>query len=248
MDKGILQQKYISENKSLRIIAKELGSSVSSVYKALVSFKIPLRDKSAAQKNHLKKSQHPRKGQKLSQQEKERISEGMAKYWDNLSPQEKDKKVQEIAASWHNTWKNYSAKQKQDILDRLILAQKPGQSSQLEEKIADELRKRNYIIEVRSKNYIPGEDFHVDIALPNDKFIIEIDGPMHFMPVFGPEKLKKALDLDERKNKILIAAGYSVIRIRDKGGKSQSKIRKIINFIEGSIHQGPTNKVLYLEV
>jgi len=210
--------------------------------------KIPLRDKSDAQKNNLKKTPHPMQGKTLTSATKDKISESLGKHWDGMTDKERKQRAQEIADNWQKTWDSYNATQKRAVIDRLLYNQKPGQSSKLEESIAKQLCNKGYIVEQRSKNYVVGESFHVDIGLPNEKFVIEVDGIMHNAPIFGAAKLKKSLEADERKNNLLIAAGYTVIRIKDSGSHSKAKMRKIMQFIENSIQNGPYNKVLSLEV
>ena len=44
--------------------------------------------------------------------------------------------------------------------------------------------------------------------------IIEVDGPQHFLPIFGEDKLAQVTKMDSIKNGLLISKGYCVIRIK----------------------------------
>ena len=63
------------------------------------------------------------------------------------------------------------------------------------------------------EDYISGEKYEMDLYLPDIDTIIEIDGPQHFMPVFGEKHLREYVKHDAIKNGIMIKNGYCVIRI-----------------------------------
>lgn len=69
--KELLYQKYITEQKSTYKIAKEVGYSQSTIYYFLVNFKIPIRNRSEAQKGRmvLKKTR-----QKIGKSQKQRLA------------------------------------------------------------------------------------------------------------------------------------------------------------------------------
>ena len=60
-----------------------------------------------------------------------------------------------------------------------------GKGSRLERYIAEELRRRGYLVEERSIHYTAGKDFEVDLALPNELIALEVDGPTHFLLIYG---------------------------------------------------------------
>ena len=61
---------------------------------------------------------------------------------------------------------------------------------------------------------IPSENLEIDLYIPELKTIIEVDGPQHFLPIFGEEKLSETIKLDSTKNGLLISKGFCVIRIK----------------------------------
>ena len=45
--------------------------------------------------------------------------------------------------------------------------------------------------------------------------IIEVDGPSHFLPIWGEDKLAKQIVADEQKNGIVLSKGFAVLRIKN---------------------------------
>ena len=70
-----------------------------------------------------------------------------------------------------------------------------------------------YDVRLHVKNLIEG-NFEIDLYLPELKLIIEIDGPQHFMPIFGEKRLEDVVKFDSIKNGLLISKGFCVVRIR----------------------------------
>ena len=66
---------------------------------------------------------------------------------------------------------------------------------------------------MHKKGLIEG-NFEIDLLLPELNTIIEVDGPQHFLPLFGEEKLAETIKLDSVKNGLLISKGFCVIRIK----------------------------------
>ena len=50
--------------------------------------------------------------------------------------------------------------------------------------------------------------------MPALKTIIEIDGPQHFLPIFGEERLANVVKMDGIKNGLLLGRGFVIVRIK----------------------------------
>ena len=87
MNENKIIDMYKNENKSTYEIAKEFDTYPNKIRRILIKNGCEMKDKSAAQKNALKKgvASHPTKGRKRSEKTKLKISESQAKVWDNLS-------------------------------------------------------------------------------------------------------------------------------------------------------------------
>lgn len=53
----------------------------------------------------------------------------------------------------------------------------------------------------------------IDILLPDIKTAIELNGPVHYFPIYGSDKLEKIRDADTRKRCMLNSLGYGLIII-----------------------------------
>jgi len=53
----------------------------------------------------------------------------------------------------------------------------------------------------------------IDIVIPHLKLAIELNGPVHYFPLFGDEKLSKIRSADILKQVEIQAAGYSLLVI-----------------------------------
>ena len=93
----------------------------------------------------------------------------------------------------------------------LRLAGKNG--SKAENYLVEALKDAGYLVEHHNKQLMAGE-FEIDILLPELAVVIELDGPQHFLPVFGEDRLAKTQLSDQTKNGVLIASGYKIIRVK----------------------------------
>jgi len=87
------------------------------------------------------------------------------------------------------------------------------EGSKAEKFLRQKLLDEGYDVQLHVKNLIEG-NFEIDLLLPELKLIIEIDGPQHFLPLFGEKRLEDVVKFDSIKNGLLISKGFCVIRIR----------------------------------
>ena len=78
------------------------------------------------------------------------------------------------------------------------------------------------------RGLIPVEKLEIDLYIPSLKTIIEVDGPSHFLPIWGDEKLQKQINADLRKNGSLLSKGFVVIRVKSLGQESLAKKEQLI--------------------
>ena len=78
------------------------------------------------------------------------------------------------------------------------------------------MTKSGYVIEYHKKGIVPNSNLEVDIYLPEMGTAIEIDGPSHFLPIWGQEALTKTIKSDNEKNGLLRYHGVIVLRVAQK--------------------------------
>jgi len=87
------------------------------------------------------------------------------------------------------------------------------EGSKQEKFLKKKLEEMGYEVVMHKKGLIEG-NFEIDLLLSELNTIIEVDGPQHFLPLFGEDKLAEVIRMDSIKNGLLISKGYCVIRIK----------------------------------
>ena len=87
----------------------------------------------------------------------------------------------------------------------------------------------------------------------NDKIAIEVDGPAHFLPIWGEENLQKRVKSDAIKSGLLLTAGFVVLRIKHiTKNLSQKKQRdlllEIVSIVETVGNKPPPLQDRFIEI
>ncbi|MHA2062154.1 MAG: hypothetical protein ACW963_07695, partial [Candidatus Sifarchaeia archaeon] len=118
-DKTVIRL-YNEEDCSTYEIAKQLDTYPNKIRRTLKKHKIPLKDKSQAQKIALKKgrSAHPTEGKQRSLEERVKISKSLESYWGEMSDQERSRRANQAK----DNWKKMSALQREEMRSKGIAA------------------------------------------------------------------------------------------------------------------------------
>ena len=92
------------------------------------------------------------------------------------------------------------------------LASKNG--SKLEKFIFSGLVDAGYRVEFHKEESLVNTILQIDLFLPELKTAIEIDGPSHFLPVWGEKTLKRNKTYDSKKEGLLLGKGLALIRVK----------------------------------
>jgi very-short-patch-repair endonuclease len=218
---------YNEQNKSTYEIAKDLHTYPNKIRRTLKKMGYELKDKSEAQKTALAsgRSSHPTQGKKRTMDERVKISSSLVDYWNDMTEKEKARRSQ-IAKK---NWRNMTAEQKEAMRSKGIAAIQNAATKG--SKLERTLQKRLLGAGFNSRMHeviIPAENLEIDLYIPDLKTIIEVDGPSHFLPIWGEDKLQKQINADLRKSGTLLSKGYVVIRVKSLGQESLSKQEEII--------------------
>tara|TARA_R100000008_G_scaffold47731_1_gene28275 strand:- start:569 stop:1348 length:780 start_codon:yes stop_codon:yes gene_type:complete len=205
--------KRYEENHSTYSIAKELGTYPKKIERILKKNGHELRSKAEAQSLAIKsgRTKHPTKGKKRSEEEKLKISVGGEKRWKEMPADKKDKFSKQAKKRWENIPPDKKRTMQENAGRALRIASIEG--SKAEKALKNRLSGEGYDVMLHKKNLIEG-NFEIDLFLPEINTIIEIDGPQHFVPIFGEDKLKETIKFDSIKNGLLLKKGFCVIRIK----------------------------------
>lgn len=234
LDKQIIEM-YNDQSKSTYEIAKSLDTYPNKIRRTLIKHGYKLKDKSQAQKNALKSGRcaHPTAGKKRTQDEKLRISEGMETHWEKMTEEQRQDRVNQAK----ERWKKMDASQKEKMCrlatDAIRKAGKEG--SKLEKFVMDKLMESGYTVDFHNKTLIPNEKLEIDLYIPALKTIIEVDGPSHFLPIWGEEKLQKQIKADLQKSGRILSRGFAIIRVKAIANASLKKKENLISNIVSTL-------------
>lgn len=213
-DKEWLTEQYHSMNRSMQDIADELGTNRQRVRRALVKHGIQSKDKSAAQRAALEagRAEHPTEGKTRSEEVKLRIAESVAEDWANADEATLKARSDKAKLQWEAMPEHERERLLKIARDAVRNASKEG--SQLEKHLREGLTKAGYDVRYHVKGLVPNQNLEIDILLPELSTVIEVDGPSHFLPIWGPESLTRNIQADLNKTGLLLSQGLVVIRVK----------------------------------
>lgn len=221
--KAIIKKLYIDEQKSFADIAGLYKTYSNKIRRDAIRFKIAIRSKSEAQKNALDTGKicHPTKGKKRSPDIKQKIGHSVLKSWEALSEQE----IQARKDKAKNQWACMTEEQKQNMLDMANQAvrQSSKTGSKLEKYLLDRLLSDGYKVDFHKEQVLSNTKLQIDLFLPSINTAIEVDGPSHFLPVWGSDALTKNKKYDNKKHGLIIGKGWKLIRIKQEKEFSKSR-------------------------
>jgi|TARA_R110000765_G_C18941596_1_gene607743 very-short-patch-repair endonuclease len=196
-------------------IAEHFQTYPNKIRRILTKHGVLLKSRSQAQKNalHNGRAKHPTVGTKRTKEERLKISSSVHEYWSSMSEDEHQHRCDEAKRRWHSM----PADERDRICSMAIKAiQKAGkEGSKMEKFLSEALNERGYSVEFHKKDLIPTQNLEIDLYIPSLTTIIEIDGPSHFFPIWGEEKLQKQIIADNQKSGIILSKGYIIIRVKN---------------------------------
>lgn len=231
-DKKIIDM--YNNGKSTYEIAQMFQTYPNKIRRILMRHGIELKNRSEAQKNAIERgtSSIPTQGKKRTREEKINISKGLKRMWDNMSEETYKEYVNRAKVRWDHMSPNEKENMSQLATKAIQVAGREG--SKLEKFLFSELTKRGFVVEFHKKNLIANQNLEIDMYIPVAKTIIEIDGPSHFLPIWGDEKLRKQMKADDAKTGLILSKGFVIIRIKNLLDKVclSSKDRLINNILK----------------
>lgn len=225
----IIKKLYIEEKKSFADIASVYGTYANRIRRDALSFKIPIRDKALAQKNALQtgKHKHPTKGKTRSDSEKASIGLGVLKSWDSLTEQELQNRKNKSKQLWEQL--DEDAKQQIIRLANQAVRTSSKLGSKLEKFLLEKLLKDGFRVDFHKEQTLSNTKLQIDLFLPTINVAIEVDGPSHFLPVWGEDALAKNISYDNKKEGLILGKGLVLIRIKQTKDFSKTRSELIYN-------------------
>jgi very-short-patch-repair endonuclease len=206
---------YTDKKKSTYEIAQDLKTYPNKIRRALNTLGVPLRDKSSAQTVAIEsgRHEHPTRGKKRTESEKVAISNGMATYWDNMEEDERDRRAAMSKKQWDEMSDEDKANLRRLAAEAVRKTSKEG--SKIEKFIYKGLTEAGYDTIFHKRGLIPNEKLEIDLFVPSINTAIEIDGPAHFLPIWGEASLQRNIRSDAQKAGLLITRGFVILRVKN---------------------------------
>lgn len=244
---------YTKQHKSTYEIAEQFNTYPNRIRRILIKHGVNLKSKSEAQKNAIENgtAQHPTDGKARTQDEKLKISSGLKKYWENMSDEMYNSRVEQSRKRWESLSDVEKDKMMSAAIKSIQAAGKEG--SKLEKFLYEEITKGGYKVDYHKKQLIQNQDLELDMYIPELKTIIEVDGPSHFLPIWGEEKLQKQIKADTQKSGLILSKGMIILRIKNLSDSvclaDKEKLRlDILNCLSRIKESFPPKSERYIEI
>jgi len=213
--KEFIINEYTNENRSTYEIAQDLKTYPNKIRRALNTLGVELRDKSKAQTIAIQtgRHEHPTKGKKRTEAEKVAISNGMASYWEGMEKEERKRRSEISKRQWAEMSEEEKANLRKLAAEAVRRASKEG--SKIEKFIHRGLTNAGYDVIFHKRGLVANDKLEVDLFVPSLKTAIEIDGPAHFLPIWGQENLERHIRSDAQKAGLLINRGFVILRVKN---------------------------------
>jgi very-short-patch-repair endonuclease len=210
----IIYDLYTQQHLSFADIAKLYDTYPNKVRRDAKKLNIKIRDKSQAQKNALQsgKHKHPTKGCSRSEEVKHKIGAGVIDSWKNLDLDELNTRKQKAKDNWSKMSEDEKEYMKKRATDAVRYSSKVG--SKLEKYILSSLIRDGLYVEFHKEQVLVNTKLQIDLFLPKMNIAIEVDGPSHFLPVWGEDVLQKNIEYDQKKEGLILGKGWHLIRIK----------------------------------
>lgn len=224
----IIRKLYEQENYSFMDIATKLHTYANKVRRDAKRFNIKIKNKSEAQKNALNsgKHKHPTKNKGHNEQTKKKIGLSIVENWDSMSDQELSKRKNKAKENWEKL----SNDEKKNMLDKANKAVRVSSKvgSKLENYILEKLLNLGYKVDFHKEQTLVNTKLQIDLYIPELSTAIEVDGPSHFLPVWGEDVLKRNIAYDQKKTGLILGKGMVIIRIKQITDFSPTRADNIV--------------------
>jgi len=225
-DKEWMNRHYHILDHSMQEIAEVLGTNRQRVRRALVKLGIATKTKSQAQKAALEagRSEHPTEGKTRSEDVCMRIAEGVALDWANADEETLKERSDKAKQQWAEMPQHERDARLKAARDAVRVASREG--SQLEKYLCEGLTKAGYDVLYHIQGIVPNHNLEVDMVVSDLSTAIEIDGPSHFLPIWGEESLQRNMKSDLQKTGLLLAQGLVVIRVKQLSSNVSKLVKR----------------------
>ena len=167
----------------------------------------------------------------------------MLKSWENLSEDDLEKRKIKSRDQWQNMEEDVKANMLQSANNAVRATSKTG--SKLEKYLFKRLLEDGYSVDFHKEQGLLNTKLQIDLFVTSINTAIEIDGPSHFLPVWGDTALQRNIKYDNKKQGLILGKGWILIRVKQTKdfSKTRSELlyQKLKQVVE-EIVQASSNK------
>tara|TARA_B100002019_G_C21263673_1_gene598158 strand:+ start:2085 stop:2873 length:789 start_codon:yes stop_codon:yes gene_type:complete len=246
--KEIIKKLYLEEKLSFSSIAQQLNTYANKIRRDAIKYKINIRDKSEAQANALATGihKHPTKGTQRTETTKNKIGKSVMNAWDNID----EKELKRRKRNAKKLWNSLSDDEKQHRLNLANQAVRTSSKtgSKLEHYLLEQLIKDGYKVDFHKEQILSNTKLQIDLFLPTMNIALEVDGPSHFLPVWGDDVLARNQKYDKKKTGLIIGKGLKLIRIKQTHDFSKSRASVLYSKLVKAIDKIDNSNIKSIEV
>lgn len=82
-----------------------------------------------------------------------------------------------------------------------------------------------YKVDFHKEQMLLNTKLQIDLFLPELNVAIEVDGPSHFLPVWGEDALQRNIKYDNKKSGLILGKGLVLIRIKQLSDFSPTRAK-----------------------
>lgn len=207
----LIYELHLNKKMSIRTIAKQLNTYPLKICRFCNKHQIPIMTASESLKGGYENGTltNPRKGVTLSEVEKLNIAEAQHKAWESLTDEERVNrgKTQQEAFSKRTDKETFSKKGSQAV------RKAASEGSKLEKFLIELFKEKGIDFIHHYKGMFGNSNLEADFFIPEYNVVLEVDGPSHFLDVFGVYSFAKQVEADQKKNALVLDMGASMLRI-----------------------------------
>lgn len=210
----LLEKLYVKDKQSFQDIAISYNTYANKIRRDAKKFGIHIRTKSEAQKNALQsgKHKHPTKGTNRDESTKSKIGRSVMTFWDQLDDKALKQRKLTAKANWDNMSDEHKANMQKEANNAVRASSKTG--SKLEKFFLTKLIADGYKVDFHKEQLLSNTKLQIDLFLPKLNIAIEVDGPSHFLPVWGQDTLNRNITYDNKKTGLILGKGMVLIRVK----------------------------------
>ena len=238
----VLRREYQDEGLSIGEIARRHERAPSKVRRLLIQYGIPRRDYRQAQQQALRagRQTHPTAGKPVPAERRLELSRKNVDYWRKQGKGQKEAYRQRMRETLAGKWKEEAHEACRDASRR---------GSRLERFLVSGLSLAGYSVEFHVRQRLAREELELDLWLPQQRVAIEVNGPSHYRPIWGEDKLKRTQQGDAHKRGLCQAGGVSLVVIRHEEGKipaceRQRVLERLLALLEKSLPPGDYQEIV----